>query len=147
MREKIESTTNLGMTVRIERVVKVCGRSKSWLEKLAQKGYFPAAVNGELLHDEVWAGLLRYEREIAERRNKANAVLVEKRSEVADEDAALKRTKRLKMEGKLVERDVVLRVWQGHITAVRQRLEQSTLPKQERESILKELATKPEEYE
>jgi hypothetical protein len=50
-------------------------------------------------------------------------------------------------EKKLIRRDVVLRVWQGHCIAARQIIQASGLSKEEQHRVLNELAISAQEYD
>ena len=126
-------------TIHLDELMKHTDLSETSLRAIAEKGFFPLPVKREYLLLETFAGLIRYYRSIVERKGTLDAELSKKRGAVADEEAGLKRVKRLNLEGKLVERAAVEKVFTARNLAIRDCVLRSPLPEKIKTEILEEL--------
>jgi len=134
-------------TIHYSALMKLTGFTHQWLMKIAQQGYYPASKNGLYPLTETIQGLFKYFKDRIERAEGARTELAKSRSAVALEDAEWKRLRREKAAGEVVPLKMVELVWTAHNAVVRQRIEQLSISKKEKDEICEELrVSKVEEY-
>jgi hypothetical protein len=124
-------------------LIALTGWTEQWIYILVREGKLPESKNGSWPLFETWTRILEYERTKVD---SEKAELARKKSEIAEEDKLLKRAKRMKIEGELLEKDSVEKVWSSHITSARQILTRFGLDKKQLTAVLRELEISPTEY-
>lgn len=131
-------------TIQCASLIALTGWTEQWIYQLVRDGRLPRSNDGR------WPLLKTFEKILEWERNKIDsekAELARKKSESAEEDKLLKRAKRMKIEGELLEKDAVEKVWSSHIVAARQALTRAGLDKKQLAAVLKELEISPTEYQ
>ena len=131
--------------VRTAELSKLLGMSAERLRQLAAQGHFSKPTRGVWNLGDVTRGLVSYLQDrLKERRDSPE--FIKAREAKAQTDAKMAALSLAEKEHKFLPVEVVVRVWQGHIVAARQVIQNSSLSKEERRRVLDELAVAGEDY-
>lgn len=125
--------------MKIKQIATKFGRTDQWLRDIIARGFVPKAVKGHIDFENAAIGIFNYQEDKVAKAEGARSELAKSRAAVANEDAELKRWRRMKLSGETVEIRSVEQVWTARKVAIRQRVEQLPISKREKEDILDEL--------